>query len=130
HHRPLQSRAARPACLPHRKAAEPDPPAPFLPRQTSDIVAARVGPLHLPEGRVPRVPIITLPISRRDSASSPESQTSLPSSLYPSNGLLTPTPGFCITCVKICIVATSVCPSRSCTVRMSQPLSSRCVAKE
>jgi len=47
-----------------------------------------------------------------------------------SNGLLTPRPPRFNTCVYIIVVLTSACPSNSCTVRMSYPSSSRCVANE
>lgn len=47
-----------------------------------------------------------------------------------SSGLRTPRPPLFSTCVYNIVVETSRCPSSSCTVLMSDPLSSRCVAKE
>ena len=47
-----------------------------------------------------------------------------------STGLFTPSAPFCITCRYVIVVRTSRCPSSSCTVRMSYPASSRCIAKQ
>src|SRR5262249_55256453 len=47
-----------------------------------------------------------------------------------SRGLVTPSPPRFNTCVWMIVVLTSACPRSSCTVRMSDPLSSRCVANE
>jgi hypothetical protein len=47
-----------------------------------------------------------------------------------STGLRTPSGLRLSTCVYTIVVLTSECPSSSCTVRMSYPSSSRCVAKE
>ena len=60
----------------------------------------------------------------------PTSTTSKqPSSDYHrSSGLFTPSPPRFNTCVYTIVVLTSACPSSSCTVRMSEPVSSRCVA--
>ena len=47
-----------------------------------------------------------------------------------SSGLRTARPGRFKTCVYTMVVLTSLCPNSSWTVLMSEPLSSKCVAKE
>ena len=62
------------------------------------------------------------PVMSRDARASSRHSRSI--------GLLTPSAPRFITCKYTIVVETSRCPSNSCTVRMSSPSSSKCVAKE